>query len=211
MAEIYYLATFAMKFFDFLDKILEWFEKWFKASVQVELPSTPPELPQELPIPAIFIPEVREVPIPPEPPKIQPISPSEHFYNICKANLGVKLVSDENKELGCARAISTLRKKAFGNNEPFSDGTWALQEELKSNGNYSELNAPEKGAIIISATGTGNGTLPHGHVGVCGIHGIMSNDSATGQWEQNYSYIGWESHFGKVGGFPIRFFLRIKN
>ena len=189
---------------NFMQNLLKYLASLIQAPTMPEIPKIQP-LPSELP------PELPKVPPPPPEPQPEPISPAEHFYNICKESLGEVLVEKDKAELGCVIAISILRKRAFGNAEPQSEGTWTLMRELEGNGNYKEVFVPEKGAIILCATGTGNGKLPHGHVGVCGIYGIMSNDSETGRWEQNYSYEGWKNRYEVVGGFPTRYFLRIKN
>ena len=174
-----------------------------------KLPPPPPPKPPEI---SVLPPEQPKVPPPPpEPQPVPVLSPSEHFYNVCKESLGQTLVEKDKAELGCVNAISFLRKKAFGNAEPQFEGTWTFMRELESNGNYKEISTPEIGAIILCATGTGNGKLPHGHTGTCGKFGIMSNDSDTGKWMQNYSYEAWKNHFEVVGGFKTRYFIRIKN
>ncbi len=54
---------------------------------------------------------------------------------------------------------------------------------------------------------TGEGTVPsdHGHTGVVGDFGIMSNDSATGFFKENYTLSSWASSFSRRG-FPIHVF-----
>ncbi len=60
------------------------------------------------------------------------------------------------------------------------------------------------GNVVISVTGTGNGTITHGHAGICGKAGnIMSNDSATGLWQQNYSVVSWVKYYRGKGGMKV--------
>lgn len=140
-----------------------------------------------------------------------PPTPADILYETAKSMLGKETVpGDADDELGCALAVNTIHKKAFGEEIGGGASTYEMYRVLSSETDkWAEIKAPEKGAIIISPTGFGNGTIKHGHVGICGIYGIMSNDSRTGRWEQNYSYEEWEKRFQVLGGFPVRYFRRV--
>jgi len=136
-------------------------------------------------------------------------SNSQKLYDAAKASLDQKLVPDDLMELGCVYALNVIYTRAFGRVLCKSDSTFDLKNFLTESSEFKQVDAPEKGVIILSPTGTGNGTLSNGHVGICGNQGIMSNTSATGIWKLNYSYFHWDAWFGKKGGFPILYFKRV--
>jgi hypothetical protein len=111
-------------------------------------------------------------------------------------------------ELGCAETISNLIRKIVPS-FPIILGTWTLYGEFKRNSRFKRITEPETGAIIISPTGFGNGKFP-GHVGIVGENGkIMSNDSKTGKFIQNYTLKTWAERYAIKGGFPIFYFKLI--
>lgn len=118
-------------------------------------------------------------------------------------------------EVGCAEAASFVLQKAGVKGLPTTgiSGTATLYEWLKSNPHFLRVYAPEAGAIIISPTGYGNGSVT-GHVGFLGYKGhvfpgdfgIVSNDSQTGLLLELWNLTNWRKNYGVVGGLPIAFF-----
>lgn len=112
-------------------------------------------------------------------------------------------------EYGCAETVSDLLKMA-GFDIGLYLSTYQLYYALKSNSGFIRVDTPLYGDIIISPTGFGNGMLPNGHVGICGKDDkIMSNNSFTGLFEENYTQDAWKARYQKVGGYPLIYFRKI--
>lgn len=118
------------------------------------------------------------------------------------------LVSDE---YACAESVSTILSSVIAFN--IITGTFSLLNVLKDDSRFQEIFTPEQGCIIISATGTGNGNLANGHVGIVGKNlapdnslYVMSNSSASGIWSVNLTIDKWNKYYGVYGGFPVRYF-----
>ena len=117
-------------------------------------------------------------------------------------------------EVGCAEAASFILQKA-GIDVPTAGiaSTAKLYQWLKSNPRFTRIYAPEPGAIIISPTGYGNGSVA-GHVGFLGCKGhvypgdwgIVSNDSQTGLLLELWNLTSWQKYYGSVGGLPVAYF-----
>jgi predicted carbohydrate-binding protein with CBM5 and CBM33 domain len=77
---------------------------------------------------------------------------------------------------------------------------------------WERVDLPDKGCVIISPTGYAGpgGILSNGHTGIVGVDGnIMSNDSATGLFTQNYTIESWRKRYVDQGKFPMAFFRPI--
>jgi hypothetical protein len=122
-------------------------------------------------------------------------------------------------EVGCAEAVSFILQKL---NEVIASagiaGTAALLNYCESLPLiYQEISTPEPFALLISATGTGNGTV-EGHTGFFGVYnkmyvndwGIVSNDSNTGILRELWSWSRWSAYYTQKGALPARIF-RIKS
>ena len=131
------------------------------------------------------------------------------LYETAKNTLGEKLVGDEYEDVGCALAVNEIHRRAFGKEIGGGASTLALYQALMMDKSFEEVSEHQAGDIILSPTTLGNGTIPNGHVGICGNHGIMSNTSANGVWTQNYSYAGWTAYYKGRGGFPILYFRKV--
>lgn len=148
------------------------------------------------------VPPVEE--IPPEV-VMGPIGRRMQLYNIAKSCLGRDIAATQN-ELGCAEAVSYLLTTIRLPNFPRGGylGTYTLWKWLQKN--TTQVLDPLPGDIIISPTGTSVRGAKHGHVGIIGYHGIMSNNSMNGLWQQYYSEQSWEAYYNQKLGFPTYYF-----
>lgn len=97
-------------------------------------------------------------------------------------------------------------------------GTSALQVYCLAHTElFEEIHAPEAGALLISASGGGNGALAHGHTGFFGAFnvafpndwGICSNNSDSGLFLELWNWSKWTAYYTQYGGIKPRIF-RIK-
>ncbi len=134
------------------------------------------------------------------------------FYNEAKAMLGKSLVpAGVDPEYGCAASVNQLHRITFG--FPIGGGasTALLLQSLIGSSFFQEVFNPLPGDIIIDATGTStipNSPITNGHVGVVGFYGILSNDSNTGLWSENYTQQTWNERYEVQGGYKNRYFRR---
>ncbi len=181
-------------FINFLSKLFHWGEPDILPDVKITY-QTPLE-PQNDPVEPIT---------PPNPPKMPN---SEKLYLSAKESLGTHMTLNTAVPIsvGCAEAVSAVMKDA-GISVPFKgiEGTAQMLEWLRSNPIFSEQETSERGSIILSATGTGNGKI-RGHVGIVGDHGIMSNESQSGLWKEQWDLDSWDSYYRRYGGIPTHFF-----
>lgn len=152
-----------------------------------------------------------EVPLPTNPTPMPPTK-AEQFYALAKAEIGVHLSLNEAVPwgVGCAEAVSWLLKHFGVLNLPAGgiEGTASLQAFLIDNPQFQEIYTYTPGAILVAATGTGNGKI-RGHTGVCGHTSIMSNNSETGRWDTQWNEERWVAYYEGYGGFKTRYFLPV--
>lgn len=110
-----------------------------------------------------------------------------------------------NDDLGCAESVSTLLSKVVS--FPIITGTWTLNNYLANSPLFKRTSeSAGRGTIIISPTGTGNGKR-RGHVGILGDNkSIMSANSLTGIWQENYTISSWYNQYRRTGGLPIFYY-----
>lgn len=111
-------------------------------------------------------------------------------------------------EVSCAYALTTVLRE-FDKEIPVIMGTAALLNFFRKSPKFTQVLEPEAGVIVICATGTNTRpkTMPHGHVGIyIDENRIISNDSASGLWKQNYNRETWRKRYYYRGGYPVRLF-----
>lgn len=126
------------------------------------------------------------------------------LLEVCNEHIGVDASPNDiaPDELGCAETVSTLINKV-DRDFPIIPGTWTLWNILNNRTNYERVTVPSPETIIISPTGTGNGSIP-GHVGIMLDDGVIaSNDSATGKFIKNYTLDTWQKRYVEKGGFKV--------
>lgn len=115
-------------------------------------------------------------------------------------------------ELGCAETITTVRREYDGTT-PIMIGTWSAYVYLEHPANgWERIKEPEPECLILSPTGLGK-KGKHGHIGVCilvnGQLVVISNDSRTGKFIQNFTPMSWLQYFGsKDMGFPTFYYRK---
>lgn len=115
-------------------------------------------------------------------------------------------------EYGCADSLSKVINSAFPKCILGSVSTAELYKQLLNSKSFVKTTELEAGDIIISPTGssTKNSDIKNGHCGIVGEDDeIMSNSSATGTWEQNYTVTTWTRRYRNQGGYPIYSFRKL--
>ncbi len=134
------------------------------------------------------------------------------LFETAKSLLGVDASPNDiaPDELGCAETVSNVIKKA-GFPFPVIISTKELYAQFSHDEGWLEVPNPLAGDVILSPTGLGgkNG-ITNGHTGVVGLNDVvMSNSSATGKFEANYTLKTWKARYQDKGGYPILFFRKI--
>ncbi len=140
----------------------------------------------------------------------------EKLYVFALSQLGIDITPDDivPDEYDCADTICAILKN-FGQDIGNFPSTLDLYGKLKINSAFREVWEPLRGDIIISPTGYRNGSgtenIPNGHVGIVGEGGIiMSNSSATGKFETNFTLAKWMARYVVKGGYPVFYFRLIR-
>lgn len=131
------------------------------------------------------------------------------LYEMAIMCLGKDMAPVED-EYGCMEAVNEICYKTFGDYAGGGTSTYRGWNALTVNKKFEAVKQPRPGDIVIYPTGTGNGKIPNGHAGIVGEDGkVMSNDSRSGLWEENYTLEKMAERYGRLGGFPVYFFRRI--
>lgn len=133
---------------------------------------------------------------------------STTLYNTAKACLGLDMVDDPTVDpsVGCAVSVNAVFKKAFGSPVGGGASTADMYHVLKTDSRFTQILQPIPGCIVISPTGTSIKGAPHGHVGIEGYHGRMSNNSLNGLWSEVYTDSSWSAYYEVKLGFPTYYF-----
>lgn len=118
-------------------------------------------------------------------------------------------------DVSCAEAFSFILKElGIEDGATGIPGTAALLTWVASQPQlFEEIYEPEESAALISATGTGNGSV-EGHCGYFGAFnlqypddwGIVSNNSQTGLLGEQWSWKEWTENYTQIGQIPPRMF-----
>lgn len=120
-------------------------------------------------------------------------------------------------EVGCAEHVDTIYRKAFGSymgGRNITVSTYQAWRVMRDSGDFTAVDKPLEGDILVYPTGTGNGNLSNGHIFICGKvdnndHNktqLMSNSSATGKFEQNYTIESAVARYERLGGYKAYWF-----
>lgn len=150
------------------------------------------------------LPEAPELPVAETSPTHQ-----EQLYQHAKSLLGKNLTLDDSIPwmVGCAQAVSYVLATLPipGIPKKGISGTALLLKYLRESKHFEQVDTYEPGNIIINPTGFGNGKI-RGHVGICGIYQIMSNNSETGLWDTQWTIARWTDYYEKYGGITTLYF-----
>ncbi len=148
-----------------------------------------------------------------------PMNTPNKLYDAAKACIGKHITLNEAVPamVGCAEAVSYVLTEIGVNDGPQGiASTASLDTWLRSDHRFLSINAPEEGAILVSPTGYGNGSI-EGHTGVIAAFntefpndwGIMSNDSPTGKFLERWCIARWALYYSKTGGLPMHYYRYI--
>ena len=161
-----------------------------------------------------FLVELIEGDMPTTPPVSQ-LNAKEAIYTVAKANLGKHLTLDNSvaNEFGCAECVMKLLSLAgiLGIPSKGIEGTIELLSWLLASPQFTEVNTLQPGDIIISNSqvdATGTITI-HGHTGIGGNFGILSNDSENGLLAEKFTLQTWQRYYKYTLGLSIRFFRAV--
>lgn len=135
---------------------------------------------------------------------------SQRLAELAKSKLETDFTNDNivPDEVSCAYAVTTILKE-FDGVTPIIPGTNQLLTYLETSGLFERIMEPVAGCIVMSATGTNSKPeiIPNGHTGIYLDNNlIMSNDSASGLWKQNYTRESWRNRYYYRGGYPVRLY-----
>jgi hypothetical protein len=140
----------------------------------------------------------------------------DDLYDAAFASLGIDRTPNDEvpDEVACVHQLSTIIRDALPELRfPIMDSTKVLYGFLEGSLSWKPVDKPEKGDIILSVTGSGNGKIKNGHVGICGKNlspdgtpWIMSNDSRNGLWLANYTLKAWKLNYERKGGMTTHFY-----
>ena len=128
------------------------------------------------------------------------------LFNTALACIGKDMAPQED-DLACMEALNAVFKKAFEQEIGGGLSTYRAYQILRKDKRFEKTLVPLAGDIIISPTGYGNGKLRNGHAGIVGEkEKVMSNTSANGLWQENYTLETWKRRYKTYGGFPMDYF-----
>lgn len=117
-------------------------------------------------------------------------------------------------EVGCMEAVDTIHRMALGyyingKRSGITVSTYQGWRIMRDSALFTAVDRPMEGDILIYPSGTGNGNLSNGHVFICGKVNInepeqtklMSNSSASGTFEQNYTVATAKARYETLGGY----------
>lgn len=117
--------------------------------------------------------------------------------------------------VGCAEAVSYVMKLAgVADGLQGIAGTAALDGFLAGSPLFTKVFAPTVGAILVSPTGAGNGSV-EGHTGIVAKYnlqfpndyGVLSNNSDNGLFQEKWSISAWAKNYHSKGGLPMNYYV----
>lgn len=130
---------------------------------------------------------------------------SKKVYEVAKSLIGQNLAT--TAVLGCAESVNVVFYKVLGKSIGGGSSTAMMYRFLKNKKMFAQIKGnPLPGDIIISPTGTGNGALAHGNVGIVAKFCIFSNDSADVKFRELFTLDSWYSYYKSKGGFLVEIY-----
>ena len=130
------------------------------------------------------------------------------IYQKAKSLLGLDITPKDTISdiYSCAETVNMIVELAIGRQIGGGASTRLMYESLKDTSRFLQVETPLAGDVIISPTGQGNGNILHGHCGIIGNFGIMSNNSDNGLLQEKLTLDIWKYFYGRTGGFPVLFY-----
>lgn len=128
-----------------------------------------------------------------------------YFTALTKLGQDASPLDEAPDMLGCVDSVEEIYKTAFGEyiGGKKTLSTIILNQKLAINSKWQRCDKPERGAVIVAVT---EGKV-NGHTGICGdCNMIMSNDSKSGLFLENYSYRSWLLYFQNKLGLKINIY-----
>jgi hypothetical protein len=114
-----------------------------------------------------------------------------------------------NNMVGCAESVTRILV-TLGIAPRIITGTYTLYEFLNTSPRFEKVFYPEAGDIILSPSSMGNGKI-QGHTGIVGKNShVLSNDSMSGKFSDNYTLFTWDVRYKVKGGLPVFYYRIIK-
>ena len=156
--------------------------------------------------PTKIMPETPVVPVVVEEPKPAPVIKTSaqkiHEYSVAMIGKEMSPKDLAKDDVGCAESYCNAARAAYPD-MPIILGTASLLAFFRKDKRFKQTLDIKPGNVLIAATGTGNGTV-RGHVWVIGEKSTaMSNNSATGLWERNYTIDQIVTRWRKQGGMQL--------
>lgn len=145
-------------------------------------------------------------------------------YAAALAHLGVDASPNDvaPDEYGCMETVDDIYCDATGHyiNGTRTQVTISTYQGFQIMGNskyFTKVDQPLEGDILVYASGTGNGNLSNGHIFIIGAVDnndrentqLMSNSSATGTFEQNYTIGTAKARYETIGGYVPHYFRAV--
>lgn len=113
-------------------------------------------------------------------------------------------LDEQPDEVACVSSLTKILTLVI--DVPHMTYTPKFLTYLRGDKRFKEIKEFKKGAIIISPTGFGNGSVM-GHTGIIWNDGlIMSNSSSTGLWDTKFDNLSWIDRYCRNGGLPVYLF-----
>ena len=141
--------------------------------------------------------------IEPKPPEPIKVSNREKLKGEVLKWVGWDLSELVDNNLACAETFSRIIQKIYLD-FPTLLSTIAIKQHFRIDKRFKATLDLKDWQVILCVTGTGNGKITHGHVGIIGENNLIySNDSFSGKFSQNYTLQEWIDRYRVKGGFPI--------
>ena len=138
------------------------------------------------------------------------LTKAERLVNLAVSRLGLDFTDDMllDDDVSCAFAVTSLLREIDGR-VPIINGTYQLLNYFETSTLFQRVYEPQGGDVVIAATGTSKNSImvPRGHTGIYQNNTqILSNDSITGRWTQNYTRKSWRERWYYQGHYPVKLF-----
>lgn len=143
------------------------------------------------------------------------------IYDAALQHIGVDASPNDvaPDELGCMETVDDIYCDATGHyiNGTLTQvtiSTYQGYQTMLNSKYFTKVDQPLEGDILVYASGTGNGNLSNGHIFIVGEVDnnnplntlLMSNDSTTGKFLQNYTRATAKARYETIGGYLPHFF-----